>query len=103
LLFFTQKHRAARLVRRGARPEPIARGGMPPGHSEKRFLQYQIRAIRRFQRLRTPGSREEAQRLALEWIGRFADSARRRWLIRTGSGAEDALHGRLSSIGTWKP
>jgi hypothetical protein len=58
---------------------------MPPGQSEKRFLEYQIRAIRRFQRLRDPHSREEAQGLALEWIRRFADSARRRWLSRTGS------------------
>ena len=75
---------------------------MPPVRSETRFLQYQIRAIRRFQRLRRPGTREEAQRLALEWIWRFADSARRRWLIRTGSGTERNLHGGLSSIGTWK-
>ena len=52
---------------------------MPATHSDRRFLLYQIRAIRRFQRLREPGSREEAQRLALEWIHRFADGARRRW------------------------
>jgi len=75
---------------------------MPPGQDEKRFLQYQIRAIRRFQRLRMPGSREEAQRLAFEWIGRFAGSARQRWLIRTGMGAGQTLHGGLSSMGTWK-
>jgi hypothetical protein len=75
---------------------------MPPGPFEKRFLQYEIRAIRRFQRLRGPGSREEAQRLAFEWIWRFADSARRRWLIHTASGAESISHGGLSAIGTWK-
>jgi hypothetical protein len=55
-----------------------------------RFLRYQIRAIRRFQRLRGPCSREEAQRLALEWIRLFADSARRRWLHRTGT--HETLH-----------
>jgi hypothetical protein len=62
---------------------------MPPGHFELRFLRYQIRAIRRFQRLRGPCSREEAQGLALEWIRRFAGSARKRWLNRTGSGSHE--------------
>jgi hypothetical protein len=52
---------------------------MPATHTDRRFLLYQIRAIRRFQRLREPRSRDEAQRLALEWIHRFAAGARRRW------------------------
>lgn len=50
---------------------------------EERFLLYQIKAIRRFQRLRQPRSPEEAQRLALEWIRRFAGSARVRWNAHT--------------------
>jgi hypothetical protein len=53
---------------------------MPPTQSDERFLLYQIKAIRRFQRLREPRTREEAQRLALEWINRFAGNARRRWI-----------------------
>jgi hypothetical protein len=52
---------------------------MSATHTDRRFLLYQIRAIRRFQRLREPNTREEAQRLALEWIHRFADGARQRW------------------------
>jgi hypothetical protein len=53
---------------------------MPPTNPDTRFLLYQIKAIRRFQRLREPRTGEEAQRLALEWISRFADAARRRWI-----------------------
>ena len=56
---------------------------MPATHPDQRFLLYQIKAIRRFQRLRAPRTREEAQRLALEWISRFAGRARRRWTDRT--------------------
>ena len=46
---------------------------------EARFLEYQIKAIRRFQRIREPKTPEDAQRLALEWIYRFAGPARSRW------------------------
>ncbi len=53
---------------------------------EKRFLIYQIKAIRRFQRLREPKSREEAQQLAFEWIRRFAGTARARWTSRLAPG-----------------
>ena len=53
---------------------------------EKRFLLYQIKAIRRFQRLREPKSREEAQQLAFEWIRRFAGTARTRWTSRLAPG-----------------
>ena len=53
---------------------------------EKRFLLYQIKAIRRFQRLREPKSREEAQQLAFEWIQRFAGTARQRWTSRLAPG-----------------
>lgn len=53
---------------------------------EKRFLLYQIKAIRRFQRLREPKSRAEAQQLAFEWIRRFAGTARARWTTRLAPG-----------------
>jgi hypothetical protein len=57
---------------------------MSPAFFDERFLRYQVKAIRRFQRLREPRTREEAQRLALEWIHRFAGLARRRWSDRAG-------------------
>ena len=68
---------------------------------DKRFLKNQIEAIRRFQRVRAPKSPEEAQRLALEWINRFAGSARSRWYRRGPSGptADDYWH---QAKGAWK-
>ena len=46
---------------------------------EVRFLEYQVKAIQRFQNLREPQTPEEAQLLAMEWIRRFAGSTRTRW------------------------
>ena len=47
--------------------------------SEKRFLQYQIRAIRRFQRHRGAVTPLDFNVLALEWVNRFAAQTRSRW------------------------
>ncbi|MCH8843081.1 MAG: hypothetical protein IID61_08900 [SAR324 cluster bacterium] len=68
---------------------------------DKRFLKNQIEAIRRFQRVRAPKSPEEAQRLALEWINRFAGSARSRWYGRGPSGPTTNDYGHKAA-GSWK-
>lgn len=67
---------------------------------EARFLQYQIKAIRRFQSLREPRSHEEAQRLAMEWIDRFARMARSRWDSRRRG--EDTSANRSKAGWRWK-
>ena len=71
---------------------------MTPALSDERFMRYQVKAIRRFQRLRDPRTREEAQRLALEWIHRFAGRARRRWSDR----AAGRKGGPALERGSWK-
>ncbi len=74
---------------------------MAENSREERFLNHQIEVIRRFQRLRASKSPEEAQRLALEWINRFAAPARSRWSERGSPrpGIEDSGH---KNGGTWK-
>ena len=73
---------------------------MAASHTDRRFLLYQIRAIRRFQRLREPCSRDDAQRLAMEWIQRFAAGARRRWMDHILGVA--TLDGALTDRVSWK-
>ena len=79
--------------------------GGPP--EEERFLRYQVRAIRRFQSVRNPRTPQESDRLAMEWIERFAAVARLRWKHRvlrraaaalTGDGGEPVPEPR---IGQW--
>ena len=46
---------------------------------DERFFRYQLRAIRRYQRIHSPSTPEEAAWLALEWVNRYAATARSRW------------------------
>ena len=52
---------------------------MNPQSLEDRFLQYQIRAIRRFQSNHKSATPEEAEQIAIEWVSRFAAQARTSW------------------------
>ena len=52
---------------------------------DERFYRYQVRAIRRFQRLHTPQTPEDFECLALEWVNRHAAKARSRWELMTNS------------------
>lgn len=79
-------------TREGPRPPNGKEVATNPSPDEERFLRYQIRAIRRFQRLRQPGTPQEAEGLALEWIRRFAEEARTRWTGRVARRAITGLH-----------
>jgi hypothetical protein len=52
---------------------------MKTKNPDERFLQYQARAIRRYQRLHRAKSPDEAETLALEWVARFAGRTRATW------------------------